>query len=71
MRLDDGQIEVVDRAMADIFRKMTPAERIRLGFNLWLSARRMLLFHLGKIHPDWDRKKVEEEVAGRFLHGSL
>ena len=71
MRLDDGQIEVIDNVMAEIFRRKTPAERIRIGFNLWSSARRMLICHLGKLHPEWDRKRVEEEVAGRFLHGSL
>jgi hypothetical protein len=71
MRLDDGQIEVVEDVMAEVLRRKTPAERIRIGFNLWMSARKMLLFHLGKTRPDWDKKKVEEEVARRFLHGSL
>ena len=33
LRLDDGRIEVVDDAVAEILRCKTPAERIKLGFN--------------------------------------
>mgnify|MGYP003416368647 FL=1 len=33
MRLDKGQIEVVDDAMAEVLRHKTPAERIHIGFN--------------------------------------
>ncbi len=52
MRLDKGQIEVVDDAMAEVLRRKTPAERIRIGFNLWISARNMLMTHLKKTHPE-------------------
>jgi hypothetical protein len=31
----------------------------------------MLTTHIGRLHPDWDGKKVEQEVARRFLHGAL
>lgn len=31
MRLDEGQIEVVDDATAEVLRRKTPAERIRIG----------------------------------------
>jgi len=70
-RLDKGQIEVVDDAMVEVLRKKSPAERIRVGFTLWESARDMLVFHLRKTHPEWDEKRVQQEVAGRFLHGTL
>jgi hypothetical protein len=39
LRLDRGQIEVVDDAMAEVLRRKTAAERIRIGFALWTSAR--------------------------------
>ena len=71
LRLDPGQIEVVDDAMAEILRRKTPAERIRIGFALWTSARDMLLTHLEKTHPDWDKSRIEKEVARRLSHGAV
>jgi hypothetical protein len=69
--MDPGQIEVVDDAMAEILRRKTPAERIRIGFTLWTSARDMLMTHLKKTHPDWDKSRIEKEVARRLSHGAV
>jgi hypothetical protein len=71
MRLDSGQIEVVDEVMAEVLRKKQPAERIRIGFSIWSSAHGMLLTHIRNLHPDWHMKEVQREVARRLLHGSL
>jgi len=71
IRLDKGQIEVVDDAMTAVLKRKTPAERIRIGFTLRSSAHEMLTVHIRKTHPDWDSKRVEQEVARRFLHGAL
>jgi Rv0078B-related antitoxin len=70
-RLDRGQIEVVDDIMAEILRRKTPAERIRIACDLWVSVHRMLITHLTKTHPDWDSKRVEQEVARRLSHGTV
>jgi hypothetical protein len=70
-RLDPRQVEVMDEAMAEVLRRKQPAERLRIGFSLWTSAHRMLMTHIRHTHPDWDQKTVEEEVARRFLHGTL
>jgi hypothetical protein len=71
LRLDPGQIETVDDTMAEILRRKTPAERIRIGFTLWTSARDMLMTHLKKTHPDWDNGRIEKEVARRLSHGAV
>ena len=71
LRLDPGQIEVLDDAMAEVLRRKTPAERIRIGFALWTSARNMLLAHLRMSHPDWRRERLEKEVARRLSHGTI
>ena len=68
-RLDRGQIEVVDDRVAEILRQKTPAERIRIACDLWVSMYRMLTAHLTHTHPEWDSKKVEQEVARRLSHG--
>ena len=71
LRLDSGQIEVVHDTMAEILRHKTPAERIRIGFTLWTSARNMLMTHLKKTHPEWNNDRVEKEVARRFSRGVI
>jgi Rv0078B-related antitoxin len=71
MRLDRGQIEAVDDVMAEVLRHKTPAERIQIGFNIWLSAQKMLMAHLKSIHPDWDTNQIQTEVARRLSHGAL
>ena len=71
LRLDPGQIEVVDDTIAEILRRKTPAERIQIGFTLWRSARDMLMIHLRKTHPDWNDERVVKEVARRLSHGAV
>lgn len=71
LRLDPGRIEVVDDTMAEILRHKTPAERIRIGFALWTSARNMLMTHLKKTHPEWNDDRVGKEVARRLSRGAV
>lgn len=71
LRLDKGQIEVMDDIMADILRRKTPAERIRIACDLWGSVHRMLTAHLRNTHPEWNSKKIEQEVARRLSHDAI
>ena len=71
LRLDYGQIEVVDDTMAEVLRRKTHAERIRIGFNMWISTRNMLMSYLQKSHPEWDIERIKEEVARRLSHGAI
>lgn len=70
MRLDPGQIEVLDDAMAEVLKRKTPWERIAIGFELWRGAADMLSSHLSASHPDWSDEKVRAEVAHRMSNGS-
>ena len=60
---------MIDDALAEVLRRKTPAERIKIGFGLWTSARDMLLASLKKTHPEWSIEMVEKEVARRLSHG--
>jgi len=71
LKLDKGQIEIVDDVMADILRRKTPAERIRIGFGLWTSACTMLSSHLRREHPEWSEEKLQREIARRMSHGAV
>jgi hypothetical protein len=70
MRLDDGQIEVLDPVMAEVLRQKTPAERLQIGFALWDSTKRMLTAHLSAEHPDWAPERIRQEVVRRLSHGA-
>jgi len=69
LRLDAGQIEVVDDAMAEVLRRKTPAERISIGFNIWISVWDMLMVFLKTTHPDWSEEVIKQEVIRRLSHG--
>lgn len=70
LRLDRGQIEVVDDDMAVVLRRKTPAERISIADNLWTSAHDMLMSLIGKAYPEWDIERIKKEVARRLSHGA-
>ena len=66
MRMALKQIEVVDDKVAEILRKKTPAEKLKLASDMWKSARNMLNHHLKNIHPDWDKEKIQREIVKRM-----
>lgn len=71
MRLDKGQIEVIDDVMAEILRSKTPAERIHIGFEMWRSAQKMLFSHLRATNPHWSNERLNTEVGRRLSHGTV
>lgn len=71
MPLDKGQIEVVDEARAKVSRCKTPVERLKIGFGLWRSAWELLLGQLASLHPEWDARQLEREVAWRLSQGAI
>jgi len=71
LRLDSGQIEVVDEAMVEVLRSKAPAERLAIGFAIWTSSRNMLKVYLKDSHPNWNSKRIKEEVLMRFTRGAL
>lgn len=68
MRLDPGQIEVVDPEMAAVLRTKTPAERTAMAANLWEYGRDFVLASVRRQHPEFDEKEVQREFLRRFLH---
>jgi hypothetical protein len=69
-RLDPGQIEVVDPAMAAILRTKTPAEKIEMAAAAHRTARAILTARVQSHHPDWTADEVRAEVARRLLRGA-
>lgn len=45
---------------------MTAAERLQTAFEMWNSARSILVNLLSDAHPEWDDERVAIEVARRL-----
>lgn len=69
-RLDDGQIEVVDEALAEVLRRKTPAERVAMAGDAWHAGRAWLQAVVASQHPEWSAAQVNGEVNRRLLGGA-
>ena len=67
--LDPRNVEIVDEDVARILRTKAGAERLKIAFGMYRSARRMLTSTLKADHPDWSEDQVREEVGKRLSHG--
>jgi hypothetical protein len=70
-RLDHGQIEVVDDAIAEILRQKTPAERVAMIFAANRTMRMMIAAVLRADHPDWTEDQIKCAVAKRMSRGAI
>lgn len=71
MRLDAGQIEVMDDAMAEVLRAKSGAERLRIVDNLARSARQLVAAGVRAQHPDWPQDQIDWETARRLSRGAF
>ena len=69
-RLDPGQIEVVDDDLAKVLRRKTPAQKIAMMGAAHRTAKSMLQAAIRRQHPDWDERRIAEEVSRRLLGGA-
>ena len=69
-RLDKGQIEVVDDAVAVVLRRMTSGQRVEAALAANRLVRLRLEGHLRTLHPDWDDARIQAEIARRMRFGS-
>jgi hypothetical protein len=60
MRLDPGQIEVVDDEMAVVLRSKTGVERLKIASPMFESVRKMIINMLRAEHPDWDEPAIPQ-----------
>ncbi len=50
----------------EIFKKMSPAEKLKLSMRLYWSARRLKASWLRQQHPDWTEEQVQNKVTEIF-----
>ena len=69
LHLDPKRVEIVDKDVARILRAKSGAQRLRIAFEMYESAWRMLTSMLSADHPEWNEEEVREEVVRRLSHG--
>ena len=66
---DVGSEELAGNArQIEIYRRMTPPQRIEAAMHLYRTAREIKAAALRSLHPDWDEKRVEQDVREAFLY---
>ncbi|HLP48878.1 MAG TPA: hypothetical protein VK186_00120 [Candidatus Deferrimicrobium sp.] len=71
LRLDAGQIEVIDDDCARIYASKSPAERLKIASGMWRSAQKLLKAAIKSQHPHWSEQEVRGELIRRLSHGAL
>ena len=56
------------RVQVEIYRRMTPEQRLAVALSLYRSAREFKAACLRQFHPDWTEKQVQEAVKEAFLY---
>ena len=58
------------RKQIEIYRNMTPQQRLQIGFDLYALARILVRQGVKYQHPDWNEQQVQAEVMRRFRLGA-
>lgn len=58
------------RLQIEGYRRMTPQERLQVGFRLYHLSRTLVQQGIKSQHPDWDRNQIAAEVSRRFRLGA-
>lgn len=64
---DIRRIEVLDNATAAMYRAMDGPSRLRIAFDMFESAWRIISAGVKNRNPSWSDEQVRAEVARRFL----
>ena len=64
------RVEILDEAIVGVLRRKSPAERLEMAFAANRFVRMRLEGHLRSLHPEWDAKQIQEEIARRVNRGA-
>jgi hypothetical protein len=70
LRLDRGQIEVIDDRVAEIIKAKSGRERLNMVWEAWAFFEKRIRLYLKDIHPEWTEEQVRKEIVKRVTHGT-
>lgn len=62
--------EIVDPAVAECLRNLTPGQRIHQAYGSNRLVRERLKAHFSELHPEWNEQQIQQAVAERMLYGT-
>jgi hypothetical protein len=54
----------------ECYRRMTPQQRLQIGFRLYELTRTLACQGVKHQHPDWNEEQIHQEVLRRFRIGA-
>jgi hypothetical protein len=69
-QVDQRRIEVVDEHVAELLRRKTPAERVKMISDAHRTMRLLIEGGLRTRHPDWGDEEILAEVQRRMMRGA-
>jgi Arc/MetJ family transcription regulator len=69
MPTDPSKWEMVDDAMAEVMRRMTPSQKFAIVGDLLRMARGVLWHQIENEHRDWEAEQIKREVARQISLG--
>lgn len=57
----------MDPRQREIYKKMSPAEKLEIAADMYHEARRLKAAAIREKHPDWPEKQVQERVREIFI----
>lgn len=64
----DSSTDRLDPVQIEIFKKMSPWQKLELAANLYFEARRLKAIGLRMQHADWSEKQIERKVTEIFMN---
>ena len=64
-------IEIIEPEMVSVLKTKTASERLAMGFNLRISARKLATNLIKSQYPALTEEEIEKIVSKRFLDGSI
>ncbi len=55
---------------AEIYKKMSPEQKIRIAERMYWSARELKAAALRQQNPDWDEERVQRKVKEIFMYAT-
>ncbi len=70
LRLDRGQIEVIDDRIAEIMKTKSGQERLNMVWDAWTYFEKRIRAYLKNQHPEWTEEQTHKEIVNRVTYGT-